>query len=343
MTEYETVRKIGSGNQGEVWLVENKNTNQYAAMKIYPKSRESKCAKRELGILRRFGGKGVPYLLDYREDEEYTYLVMEYIDGSSLRELMNKQQVWSEKDCIDIASQIASILFVFHSQSPALIYGDLKPENIVVRQDRSVTLIDFGSVMEIGERKRKVYGTKAYLPSEEDEVSPYRDTYALGVIMYEMLTGQVLSQGIRSRKADIRQLSSECQKIMKKAVRIRKESGYVDAGNMYEDLMACQKVLKEEKNMWKRMRSIKKKKNYYISDMKRVVMHGYKKGLGIFLVIMTLIGIWKSATQIEAAEQKTQISAQEIPEPGILTQEISVQEVPRDEYGRKILVRNVDN
>ncbi|MBQ8188201.1 MAG: serine/threonine-protein kinase [Lachnospiraceae bacterium] len=266
MKEYEKVRKLGRGNQGQVWLVENKHTGQYAAMKIYPKGKEES-AKRELGILRRFGGKGVPYLLDYQEDGQYIYLIMEYVEGSSLRVLMNKQRVWSEKDCIDIVNKIANVLAVFHSQSPALIYGDLKPENIMVRQDRTVALIDFGSVVEIGERNRKVYGTKAYLPPDEDGVSPYRDTYALGTIMYELLTGQMLSQGIGNGKADIRHLSSGCQRIMKKAVRIRKESGYADAGKMYEELMVCKKAIKEEftmKKMWKSMGKIRKKKNFYI-------------------------------------------------------------------------------
>ena len=346
MAEYEIIRTLGEGNQGQVWLVENKNTNQYAAMKIYPILNGAESAKRELGILRRFGGKGVPYLLDYQEDEESIRLVMEYIEGNSLRDLMKKQKIWKEKECIDIVCEIANILSTFHCQSPTLIYGDLKPENIMIGQDRNVYFIDFGSVVEEGERKRKVFGTKVYLPPVEEDISPYRDTYALGVIMYEMLTGKVLSQGIGMGKADIRHLSPACQRIMKKAVKIRKESGYTDAGLMYEDLKAYEEDMGKEQFMrkWRQHLGRKhQKQNEYISDMKRVVMHGYKKGLCILLIAMMIIGLWQSATRIEAAEQKTQISAQEIPEQGILMQEISAQEVPRDEYGRKVLVRNVDN
>ncbi len=343
MAEYEKIRKLGMGNQGQVWLVENKNTNHYATMKIYPALKDAESAKRELGILRRFGGKGVPYLLDYQEDEESICLVMEYIEGNSLREMMKKQTIWSEKESIDIICRIANILAVFHRQSPALIYGDLKPENIMVDQDRNVYLIDFGSVVETGEKKRKVYGTKAYLPPVEEDISPYRDTYALGVIMYEMLTGQILSQGIGTGKADICHLSPECQRIMQKAVKIRKESGYADAGIMYDDLKACGHDMREEKFMKKLRRHFCKKKNDYISDMKRVVMHGYKKGLCLLFIIMTMVGLWKSAKSIEAAEQKVKIATQEIQEQEILAQEVSMQEVPRDEYGRKILVRNVDN
>ena len=346
MAEYETIRKLGAGNQGQVWLVENKATNHYGAMKIYSAWNGAESAKRELGVLRRFGGKGVPYLLDYQENEDSIRLVMEYIEGSSLRDLMKKQKIWKEKECVDIVREIANILAAFHRQSPAMIYGDLKPENIMIGQDRNVYLIDFGSVVEEGERKRKVYGTKVYLPPDEEDISPYRDTYALGVIMYEMLTGKVLSQGIGTGKADIRHLSPACQRIMKKAVKICKESGYTDARVMCKDLKAYEEDMGKEQFMrkWRQHLGRKhKKQNEYISDMKRAVMHGYKKGLCILFIAMMIIGLWQSATRIEAAEQKTQISAQEIPEQGILMQEISAQEVLRDEYGRKILVRNVDN
>lgn len=327
MEKYEKICKLGSGNQGSVWLVENKNTNHYAAMKIYPAVSGKESAMRELGILRRFGGKGVPYLLDYQEDEEFVRIIMEYVEGSSLREMMKKQRVWSEKESLEIIYGIANILAVFHAQSPALIYGDLKPENIMIDREWNVYLIDFGSVIEEGERKRKVYGTKAYLPPDEEDIRPYRDTYALGVIMYEILTGMVLEQGIHTGKADVRHLSSGCRRLMQKAVKIRKESAYANAGQMCEDLKHIKENGREEKKMKKR--SIR---NGFVVDLKRVVMHGYKKGLCTLGITIVLSGLWCSARDIEAAEKREQ-----------QTIEVVADGIPRDEYGRKILIRNIDN
>ena len=133
---------------------------------------------------------------------------------------------------------------------------------------------------------------------------------------------------------------------MKKAVKICKESGYTDARVMCKDLKAYEEDMGKEQFMrkWRQHLGRKhKKQNEYISDMKRAVMHGYKKGLCILFIAMMIIGLWKSATQIEAAEQKAQILTQESLTREMLAREVSVQEVPRDEYGRKILVRNVDN
>lgn len=353
---YKRIKKLGTGNQGTVWLVESVNTKIRAAMKVYPAGGMN--AKREMDILRQFGGKGVPYLIDYLEEKESVHIIMEYVEGKTLRNMMKQKKIWSEKECIAIIYEVAKVLQRFHQQSPILIYGDLKPENIMIGENGNVYLIDFGSVLAEGEKNRKVYGTRAYIPPEEEKITPYRDTYALGVLMYEMLTGEVLRTGIQTKKADVSHLSSTCREIMQKAVRIRREAGYQDAGQMCEALKKCKQQLKEENLMKKVLKNRKhrsNKKDYYITDLKRVVLHGYKKGLCLAMAVFVLFGIWASEKEIKAAElevRESEVSESEVRESEVSESEViesenekiqadtmEQDEIPRDEFGRKLVIR----
>jgi serine/threonine protein kinase len=351
---YVKKQQLGVGGQGSVWLVEDKNTGSLAAMKLYPKGDES--AIRERGILHRFGGKGVPYLLDYLELEEETAVVMEYVEGKSLRQLMQEKKIRSEKEGIQIAMETAKILSMFHRQTPVMIYGDLKPDNIMLNKEGQVSLVDFGSVLYEGERDRKVFGTGLYLPpSQEGKVTPYRDTYGLGVILYEMLTGYRLEEGLCNGKADISHLNRYSREVMQKAVRLHETEGYPDAGQMYIDLKACCEILKEGQKMKKRGRRTEQRKNHYIGDVKRLMMHGYSRALCLAPIGLIIIQILVGGLEMEHKEKKDkQIEQvthmvqteiwQEVPEK-VSTKDsdenISRPEVLRDEYGRKVLVRNL--
>lgn len=366
---------LGEGSRGKVWLVENVNTKGTAAMKLYKK--ESWEAKRELQVLRKLGGKGIPYLIDCVEDQEHIGIVMEYVEGKSLRRLMKEQRIWTEQGAIEIAIKIAKILSVFHKQIPVMIYGDLKPENIMITSEGEVYLIDFGSVIFEGERDQKIFGTREYLPpAEEGKISPYRDTYGLGVVLYEMLTGCRIQEGIAGGKADISYLSSGCRKIMQKSVRICEREGYPDAGQMCEAFRIYfeEYVKKDEKGRKKRM-GMKKRKafknNYFIGDLKRLVLHGYMKVLGVIALGVLLGGIVLRGREIEAAEIPRSVIAEkgtvfmkgEVEQKGELLREgqkllknetetsdealkkaenLTEKAVAHDEYGRKLVIRKIN-
>lgn len=355
---------LGKGTRGEVWLVENNNTKASAAMKLYV--RGSGEAAREKEILRRFGGKGVPYLIDCFESKDKECIVMEYVEGKNLRSLLKERKVWSEREAAAIIMGTAKILSLFHKQIPAVIYGDLKPENIMVTPEGSLYLIDFGSVLYEGERGKKVFGTREYLPpSEGEEISPYRDTYGLGVIFYEMLTGCVITKGIENGKADISHISSGVQKIMQKAVRIHQTEGYAGAGQLYEDLKDCMKLRETKKRRRKNHmfgKYFKKKENYFISDLKRMALTGYTKWICFILAGMAAGGIlwtgsdvwgariedrgkkalsagWQNMEIISIEEGEREINEKMEENEKENLENGRKEAVIKDEYGRKLIIR----
>lgn len=381
---------LGKGGRGTVWLVENQDAGMPAALKWYENGEME--AEREREILRRFGGKGIPYLIDYIENEQGAGIVMEYVKGKSLRTLLGERKIWSEKDAAALIMKAAGILAVFHRQVPAIIYGDIKPENIMITPEGEVCFIDFGSVLYEGEKERGVFGTKEYLPpSEGEKISPYRDTYGLGVILYEMLTGSVLSKGIGDKKADISHLSGECRRIMQKAVKIHETEGYADGGELYEDLKTYLEGLHKKRKERKRhmfKRKNKEKKEYFISDLKRLVRTGYTRGICLILAGLAVAGFAWKGNEVRGAgmkeAQKEEMSKEEMLKEEMVIEKVVVRndagkyagdymgkegeismetvereekgremgekdgkrkekdqetEIPRDEYGRKLIVR----
>ncbi len=338
---------LGQGSRGKVWLVENVNTKGNAALKLY--QRGSREAEREIQVLRQFGGRGIPYLIDCAEDQEHIGIIMEYVDGKSLRNLMEEQKIWTEESAMDMALKTAKILSLFHGQIPPMVYGDLKPENIMVTSEGEVYLIDFGSVVYEGEKDHKLFGTKAYLPlAEEGRILPYRDTYGLGVILYEMITGCRIQDEAGKGKADISYLSPGCRAIMQKAVRICEREGYKDAGQMYEDL---KEYHEEYHNKNKKGRKIKMKEkkvknsktDYFIMDLKRMLLHGHMRILGIMILGVFLGGFALWGRETEAAEMPQQVRVEKEIKTADNTGEKAEKQPGRpvvyDEYGRKLVIR----
>lgn len=339
--KYRKKKILGRGAQGEVWLIENRDTGAQAAMKLY--SRRDAEAEREILVLKEMGGKGIPYLIDYVEADGKSGIVMEYVEGKSLRTLLQEQRVWTEEEAIDMAVKIAEGLSRFHRRTPAMIYADLKPENIMVTPEGDVCLIDFGAVICEGEREKSLFGTRDYLPpAGEEKITPYRDTYGLGAILYEMLTGYRIAEGIGNGKADISHLSVECRKIMQKAVRIRAQDGYANAGLLLEDLKECRNQCRAGKTGRREKKRMKKRKdrkaNYFICDLKRVSLHGHGKISGALCACLLAAGILTAGILLPVSQTLAAESREEYTQETI-TADTSKAEAPRDEYGRKLVIR----
>ena len=354
MTEkYELIREIGHGSRAKVYLVRNNNTDEMLAMKSYPYVGQE--GQRELQVLKEIKSQGIPFLFDCIKEDGSMNIFMEYIPGKNLRQILQSKHVFTEKEVLSIGKKVLHIIQLFHAHSPQWIYGDLKPENIMITEKGEVYLIDFGSVMIDGEKHMDVHGTKAYYCETAGAMLPFRDTYALGLIMYEMLTGCSYQQGMLNGKADVRQLSGECQAIMKKAVRLNPQEGYEDAIHMLKDFDLWENAITEGRISYQ-----SRKRNDVIGDTCRFLMHGFLKpasqGMLILLVIVGLLFMkyegyryfMKEARYEETVETVTIYNKQignhyrlDVDSVRLEKEEQNAEEtVEKDIYGRSIMRRN---
>ena len=130
-------------------------------------------------------------MIDYAEEEDGCFLVMEYIRGSSLEALRQQGKTFSSKELLELALFITDILSYLHTQSPPILYGDLKPANLMRTKTGKLYLVDMGSAIpDWGVPPSRVEGTKGFAAPEqyEGKVLPQSDLYALGKTLQALQT-----------------------------------------------------------------------------------------------------------------------------------------------------------
>lgn len=188
--KYEIIRLLGKGGQACVFLVKDLHLNELRALKRIEKKDEVEI---ELKTLKSHIHPGLPIIYDYRSDENYSYIFMEYVEGITLREYIdNGNNDINSK--IEIVSQIIEIISYLHNLKPQIIYRDLKPDNIILRLDGKVKLVDFGAVLLRNYSINKedgAYGTHGYSAPEVfkgRKITESADIYSIGAIMHEMFS-----------------------------------------------------------------------------------------------------------------------------------------------------------
>lgn len=190
---YEILEVIGEGGEGRILKALDKAVERYVAikeLKLRNKKREE--ALREARAIARISHPNVVSLYDVIEDEDEIYLIMEYVEGISLRELLQEYHMMDFQAALGIFIQVA--LAVEFAHNHGILHLDIKPENILVSSSGVVKLTDFGIARFITEPEDtgKIMGTTHYLAPEslKGKYSVASDVFALGVILYEMLAGE---------------------------------------------------------------------------------------------------------------------------------------------------------
>ena len=150
--------------------------------------------RREAGLLRLLEHPALPKMIDYAEREEFCYIIMEYIQGKSLEDLLRSGRIFSLEEVLQIGETVLKVLDYLHSRKPAVFYGDLKPDNLMMTSAGTLYLVDFGSAtFEYQQRsyKRECKGTRGFAAPEQyrgvlDQAS---DFYCLGKTL-ERLCGK---------------------------------------------------------------------------------------------------------------------------------------------------------
>lgn len=203
---YRILRRIAKGGFSVVYLAEDTHLdNQAVAVKEMvigahgtdPLAVHQIVAdfQQEALILRRITHPNLPHVIDRFEVEGRHYLVMDYVEGRTLRAVLTTDGPQGERTVLAWAAQLCAVLHVLHTQPTPIIYRDLKPENVMVQADGTIKLIDFGIARfyKIGQTlDTTLMGTSGYAAPEQygpGQSDARTDVYSLGVLLYELLTG----------------------------------------------------------------------------------------------------------------------------------------------------------
>ncbi len=195
---YDILSEAGHGNMGNVYKARDRETSETVALKLIKPEIASDQAmmerfKNELLFARRITHKNVCRVYDFNRIGGVAYTSMEFVEGESLRSVLNRFGGLPVRKGIDLATQICSGLKEAHAQG--IVHRDLKPENVMIDKQGNVKIMDFGIArsMEAGTRLTgAMIGTPAYMAPEQVAGKPvdYRtDIYSLGLMLYEMFTG----------------------------------------------------------------------------------------------------------------------------------------------------------
>lgn len=179
---YCVMERIGQGGGGSLYLVRDMELGVYRAVKEIPAA-----GKREAKLMRLLEHPAIPRIVDYAEDREFCYLIMEYIQGKSLGEMLRSGKIFSMKEILSLGTEVAQVLEYLHSRKPAVCYGDLKPDNLMLSESGHLYLVDLGSAMfDYGNAGRSCEGTRGYAAPEQYQgrISPASDIYSLGKTLY---------------------------------------------------------------------------------------------------------------------------------------------------------------
>ena len=203
-SRYEVLSQVGNGGMGVVYKVRDLETDEIVALKILKPEIASDPAvqenfKRELCLARKITHKNVCRIHDFSRSNGTAYASMEFIEGESLLSRLNRVGSLPVRQAFDIAQQICAGLREAHAQG--IVHRDLKPANIMLDRNGIVKIMDFGVarlIQNTGPMTGTIVGTPAYMAPEQAELKamgPWTDIYALGLLLYEMITGVQAFQG----------------------------------------------------------------------------------------------------------------------------------------------------
>lgn len=195
--KYQLCGILGTGREGTVFLAVHLGLEEYRAVKRVSKSfLNYEQFRREALILKELRHPGIPIVYDVEEDENYSYLIEEYLEGDSLYDLVKKQGHLSRELTIFYGIQLASIINYLHlAGTTPILHLDLQPKNLLLCHD-AIKLIDFGLAASLKEANKpgERYGTVGCAAPEqyeaEAELDERTDIYAIGTILCFLYTGK---------------------------------------------------------------------------------------------------------------------------------------------------------
>jgi eukaryotic-like serine/threonine-protein kinase len=218
INRYKIVEKIASGGMSDVYLGMDTKLNRKAAIKILQENYAGNKNfvikfKSEAQILARLNSPNIVTIYDWGEFKNLYFIAMEYVEGESLKDIINKKGALNPRTIANYSIQICNALEIAHNNN--LIHRDIKSQNIIVTPEGKIKVTDFGIAKYLADDITKtinILGTAHYISPEQAQgkVLDWKtDIYSLGIVMYEMLTADVPFRGGSSIDISLRHMSEQ--------------------------------------------------------------------------------------------------------------------------------------
>lgn len=274
---YEIIKSIGEGGMANVYLAQDTILDRKVAIKVLrgDLANDEKFIRRfqrEALSASSLSHPNIVEMYDVGEDNGSHYIVMEYIEGKTVKQLLKKRGNLTVSEAVDIMLQLTD--GIAHAHDSYIIHRDLKPQNIMIQEDGQIKITDFGIAMALNSTQltqtNSVMGSVHYLPPEQaaGKGSTIKcDIYSMGILFYELLTGVLPFKGdnaveialkhmkdpipsVRKQNSNIPQ---SVENIIIKSTAKNPKNRYNDVKEMYCDLKACldPEVMNQERYVYK--------------------------------------------------------------------------------------------
>ena len=245
--KYELQQYINKGGMSAVYLAVNKRLGNRWAIKEIKKSDEKfnqiyiNSLIAEARLMKDLDYPAFPRIVDIIETGDCLYLVMDYIEGQTLEQVLKEQGPQDERIVAEWAIEICKALSYLHSQNPPIIYRDMKPSNIIRKPDGNLKIIDFGTARVFNSEKDNdtiALGTKGFAPPEQysGRTDARSDIYALGMTMKYLITGINPCCDYSSHTYESKPISDYMQAVIDKCIAINPEDRYQSCIELSNDL-----------------------------------------------------------------------------------------------------------
>jgi serine/threonine protein kinase/tetratricopeptide (TPR) repeat protein len=263
---YQVIEELGAGGMGQVLKVLDTEVNEKVALKLLrPEiSKDSSTIERfsnELRLARKISHKNVCRLYHFEKEADTYYITMEYVAGEDLKSFIKRSGQLTVGKTVHIGVQICKGLNEAHSTG--IIHRDLKPQNIMIDRDGNAKIMDFGIAYSMKAKgitgTRSIIGTPEYMSPEQAEVKKLdqrSDIYSLGVILFEMATGQIPFEGetplsvAMKHKSELppepkmlnSQIPEQLNRVIIKCLEKEKNRRYQTVNELLSDLLSIEKA-----------------------------------------------------------------------------------------------------
>jgi serine/threonine protein kinase/Tfp pilus assembly protein PilF len=201
ISHYKIIEEIGRGGMGEVYLANDLKLERKVAIKFLPQhltedNENVERFEREAKAAASLNHSNIITIYEIAEEDNQIFIVMEYVEGTTLRDLINSNTQFPVPNYIDLISQLCAGLSEAHQEG--IVHRDIKPENILIDKKNNVKILDFGLAKLKGvtnlTQDSSTLGTIRYMSPEQvrgEEIDHRSDIWSVGVILHELLTGKV--------------------------------------------------------------------------------------------------------------------------------------------------------